>query len=174
MPPLADAAHVVEGQRAHAEAVVLEVELHGVFAGRERLGAFPADALQVDQVPEEHRLAFEQVEAVAAEAAAGSQQHALGAALGNLDVGRDGVGGVEQQRRVALRNAGQRPGVDELGAARRDVGPRRDEPRRHGGVQRQHLVLACLLQEQLLQLLQLLGISLAATSSSCVQSLLRS
>ena len=64
-----------------AEAVVLEVELDGVLAGRERLRAFPADALQVDQVPEEDRLALEQVEAVAAEAAAGGEDHALGAAL---------------------------------------------------------------------------------------------
>ena len=40
----ADAAHVVEGQGAHAQAVVLEVELQGVLAGRQRLGAFPADA----------------------------------------------------------------------------------------------------------------------------------
>ena len=55
---------------ARPEAVVLEVELQRVLAGRERLGAFPADALQVDQVPEEDRLALEQVEAVAAEPAA--------------------------------------------------------------------------------------------------------
>ena len=38
----ADAAQVVEGQRAHAEAVVLEVELQRVLARRQRLRAFPA------------------------------------------------------------------------------------------------------------------------------------
>ena len=48
----ADAAHAVEGERAHAEPVVLEVELERVLAGRQRLGALPADALQIDQVPQ--------------------------------------------------------------------------------------------------------------------------
>ena len=33
-------------------------------------GAFPADALEIDEVPEEHRLALEQIEAIAAEPAA--------------------------------------------------------------------------------------------------------
>ena len=46
-----------------AQAVVLEVELQRVLAGRQRLRAFPADPLAVHQVPEEHRLALEQVEA---------------------------------------------------------------------------------------------------------------
>ena len=54
----ADAADVIKGQSAHAQAVVLEVELQGVFAGRQRLGAFPAEALQVHQVPQEDRLAL--------------------------------------------------------------------------------------------------------------------
>ena len=85
-----------------AESVVLEVELHRVLAGREGLGAFPADALEVDQVPEEHRLALEQVEAVAAEAPAGGEDHALGAALRHVDVGRDRVGAVQQQRASRL------------------------------------------------------------------------
>ena len=79
----AEAAHVVERERADAQAVILEVELHGVLAGRERIGAFPFDAFQVDQVPEEHRLAFEQVEAVAGKPPAGGQDHAFGAALGD-------------------------------------------------------------------------------------------
>ena len=86
--------------------------------GASASGAFPANALQVHQVPEEHRLALEQVEAVAAEPAAGGQQHALGAARRHFDVGRDGVGAVQQQRRVALRDAGQRPRVDELACGR--------------------------------------------------------
>ena len=45
VPPLADAAHVVEGERADAEAVVLEVELERVLARRQRVRAFPLDAL---------------------------------------------------------------------------------------------------------------------------------
>ena len=108
MPLLADAAHVVEGERAHAEAVVLEVELQRVLAGRQRLGAFPLHALQVDEVPDEDRLALEQVEAVAGEAAALGDEHALAAALRDLDLGLEVVGGVEHARRVAVRRAGER------------------------------------------------------------------
>ena len=156
---LADAAQVVEGQRAHSEAVVLEVKLHGVFAGCDRLGAFPPDTLQVDQVPEKHRLAFQQVETVAAKPATRSQDDALGTALGNLHIRRDSVGRVEQQRGVALWDAGQRSCVGEHGSARRDVGPRRYETSCDGGVEWQHFVLARLLQEQLLQVFQLLRIS---------------
>src|SRR6266567_141840 len=40
-----EAAHVIEQERADAEAFILEVELDGVFARRERVGAFPFDAL---------------------------------------------------------------------------------------------------------------------------------
>ena len=103
----ADAAHVVEGERAGAEAIVLEVELEGVLAGGQRFRTFPANTLQVNQVPEEHRLALEQIEAVAGEAAAGGKEHAFGAGLGHVDVGRDRVRRVEEQRRVALGDAGQ-------------------------------------------------------------------
>ena len=41
----------------------------GVLARRQRVLPFPAEALKVEEVVEEHRLALEQVEAVAAEAA---------------------------------------------------------------------------------------------------------
>src|SRR5215469_679439 len=51
---LADAAQVVEGERPHAEAVVLEVELDSVLAGGHGVGSLPADALQVEEVPQEH------------------------------------------------------------------------------------------------------------------------
>ena len=115
----AETAHVVEGERADAEAVIFEVELDRVLAGRQRVGAFPLDPLQVDQVPQEHRLALEQIEAIAGEAPARGQDHALGTALGHVDVGGDGVGAVEQQRRVALRQADHRMGVDELACGRR-------------------------------------------------------
>ena len=66
---------------AEAGAVVGEVEHDGVLARRERLLAFPAEALEAEQVVDEHRLALEQVQAVAAEAAALGDDHALAAAL---------------------------------------------------------------------------------------------
>ena len=55
---------------AEAGAVVFEVEHERVLARCERLLAFPAEALQIEEVVGEHRLALEQIEAVAAEAAA--------------------------------------------------------------------------------------------------------
>ena len=66
------AVHLQDAGAALAEAgsVVLEVEHDRVLARRERLLAFPAEALQIEEVVEEHRLALEQVQAVAAEAAA--------------------------------------------------------------------------------------------------------
>ena len=94
----AEAAHVVERERSHAQAVILEVEFDNMLAGRERIRAFPLDAFEVSQIPEEDRLALEQVEAVAAETATGGQDHAFRAALGDSDVRRDVVGGVEQHR----------------------------------------------------------------------------
>src|SRR5439155_8707335 len=67
-----ESTHVIKRECAKAEAVILEVELQHMLAGRERVRAFPLDAFQVNHVPEEHRLAFEQVEAVAAKPATGS------------------------------------------------------------------------------------------------------
>ena len=154
----AEAAHVVEGERADAEAVILEVELQGVLAGRERVRAFPLDAFQVNQVPEEHRLALEQVEAIAGEASAGGQDHAFRAAFGHFNVGGDGVGTVEQERRITLRQADHRPGIDELGAAGGDVRTRGDDARGHRGVHREDLILLRLRDEHLLHLLHLVRI----------------
>src|SRR5208337_600802 len=78
--PLTDAAHVVEGKRTHAETVVLEVELQRVLPGGQRFRTLPLYALEVDQVPREHRLALQHVEAVAAEAAALGDDHAVATA----------------------------------------------------------------------------------------------
>jgi hypothetical protein len=57
-----------------------------VLAEAERVLALPLHALELDEVPGEHRPAPEQIEALAAEAAAVGDEHALGAALRNLDV----------------------------------------------------------------------------------------
>ena len=118
-------------------------------------GPSQLDPLQVDQVPEEHRLALEQVEAVAAEPAALGHDHALGAALRDLDLGLEVVRGVEDARRVAVRRAGQLAGLRELIASGRNARTRRDEAGRHRRVQRQHLVFLRLGPEQLLHLLEL-------------------
>ncbi len=88
----ADAAGAAKGERAHAEPVVLEIKLDGVFAGSECFRAFPADALQVHQVPEEDRLAFQDVEAVATETATLRDEHAVAAAIGYLDFSLEVVG----------------------------------------------------------------------------------
>ena len=75
---------------------------------RLEFGAFPGGALEVEEVVEEDRLAAAEAElalaqeqAVAAEAAALGDDHAFGAALGDLDLGGDGVATVEDARRGA-------------------------------------------------------------------------
>ena len=60
---------------------------------------------------------------------------------GTVDVGSDGVGGVEQHRRIALRQADHGPGVNKLRAAGGDVRARGHDARRHRSVQREDLIL---------------------------------
>ena len=69
---------------------------------RLQFGPFPRGALEVEQVVQEHHLAptkaefaFAQEQAVATEAPALGDDHAFCPAFGNLDLGRDGVGFVE-------------------------------------------------------------------------------
>ena len=154
----AQSAHVIVGQRAQTQSFIFKVELDGVLARCQRFGAFPFHPLQVDQVPQKHRLALEQVEAVAGKAPARGQDHTFGTARRHLDVGSDGIGRVQQEGRVALRQADHRLRVNELGAPGRDVRARCDDTRRHRGVQRQDLVLLRLVEELRAHLLDLVGI----------------
>src|SRR5438477_8059646 len=94
----AEAAHVIERKCAQAQAVILEIKLDGMLAGRERVWSFPLDAFQVNHVPQEHWLAFEQVEAIATEPSTGGKDHTLDAAFLHFDVGSNGVRAVEQER----------------------------------------------------------------------------
>src|SRR5664279_596199 len=144
---LADAAHVVEGERTHAEAVVLEVELQRVLAGRQHFRSLPLHAFKIDQVPREHWFALQHVEAVAAEAAALGDDHAFSAALRNLDLGLEVVRRIEDAGCVTVRCARDLTGVGKHGAAGAEAGPRRNEAGRYRRVQWQHLVLLRLLPE---------------------------
>src|SRR5215468_10741041 len=76
--------------------------------GERNVKAFPAHPLEVKQVPNKDRFALQQVHSVAAKTSAVCLDHALRATLGYVDVGCDGVGGVEQVRRVPMRNSGYR------------------------------------------------------------------
>jgi len=80
-----------------AEALVLEIKLDDVLAGRERLGAFPLNTLQVDEVPEEHGFALEQIESVAGKPASRRSGSCLGAAFRDRDVRRNGIGAVSRK-----------------------------------------------------------------------------
>ncbi len=72
---------------------IFEVEGDGVFSWRERfLAPFARKSLDRQQIVDEHRLAFEQIEAVATEVTAIRVQHALCASLGNLHIRGDLVG----------------------------------------------------------------------------------
>ena len=66
-----ETAHVVECERSHSKTVVFEIEFNGVLTGSKRIRRFPPNALQVDEVPEEHRFPFEQIKSVTGEPAAG-------------------------------------------------------------------------------------------------------
>src|SRR5712671_1424153 len=94
--------------------IVFEVEHDRVLAWLEPStqeiaasdAALPAVALEIKEVVNENRLAFEQIEAKAAHAAAQSHDHSLGTACGNRHLGGDGVVLVQNTRRIAERNAG--------------------------------------------------------------------
>ena len=79
------------------------------------------------EVVEKHRLALEQVEAVAAEAAAQGDEHSFGAALRDLHLGGDRVGLVQDARRIAGGQAGHLAGVGEDVPPGGRARPRRDE-----------------------------------------------
>jgi hypothetical protein len=82
----------------------------------------PFDTLHVEQVPGENGLVLEQVEAITREPPAVSDQHALGAALWNFDLGRDRVRAIEDlRRRIAeLEKSNRR--ISELEKTRTSVG----------------------------------------------------
>src|SRR4029077_11819245 len=94
----ADSAHVVEGKRSEAETVVFEIEHDGVLAGRKRLLALPADAVEAEQVPSEDRLAFQEVHPIPAEPPTFGDNGAVAASLRHVDIRSDGIGGIEELR----------------------------------------------------------------------------
>ena len=100
-------------------------------------------------------LAFAQEQAVAAEAPALGDDHAFRAAFGDLDLGRDGVGLVQDVRRGAGRHAGQFARIGEDRSSRRQARTRRVPARERRVVERQHVVLLRLGVEEILHLLEL-------------------
>ncbi len=93
---------------AEAGAIVFEVEHDGVLARRERVLAFPAEPLEIEEVVEEHRLALEQIKAIATEAATQGDDHSFGAALRNVHFGGDRIGLVQDAR---VRRCSGRPDI---------------------------------------------------------------
>jgi hypothetical protein len=118
---LADAAYP-GGQAGQAFAFVVEVEDEGMLARRERLRRLPADSLQVNQVPQEDGLSFEQVKAVATESASFGHEHPLGATLRNLDLRRDRVRLIEDAWSVAVLDSGYFTVIGEHRLARGETG----------------------------------------------------
>ena len=84
------------------------------------------------------------------------QDHPFGAALRNLDVGREVERGVENAGRIAIRPAGNLAGPGKLRASGSEIGTRRNDSRRDRGVKGQHLVFVRLHPEQLFQFLELI------------------
>ena len=106
--------------------------------------------------PTNARHALAQEQPVAAEAPAFGDDHAFRAALGNLDLGGDGVGLVQDARRSAGRHAGQFARIGEDRSSRRQARARRIPTRERRVVERQHVVLLRLGIEEGLHLLDLL------------------
>ena len=100
-------------------------------------------------------LALAQEQAVAAEAPALGDDHAFRAAFGDLDLGGDGVGLVQDARRAAGRHAGQFARIGEDRSSRRQARARRVPARERRVVERQHVVLLRLGIEEVLHLLEL-------------------
>src|SRR5277367_439037 len=99
-----------------------------MLARRQSLRSLKAGPLEVEQVVGEHRLAFHQVQRVAVKASPLADDHTFGPALRHVDVGRDGVGGVEYARLVAVRDTDGRTRIIEDRSARRLARTRCDEP----------------------------------------------
>src|SRR5262249_7773219 len=136
-----------------AGSIVSEVEDDGVFAWRERVLAFPAEAFEVDKVIDEHGLALKQVQAKATEAATERDNHPSAAVLRartanggartarNVNLGGDRIGPVQDAGRIALGQAGHLARINEGVAACSRARPRCDNALKHGVVQREDVVL---------------------------------
>src|SRR6476661_5302166 len=74
---------------AESRAIIFEVEHEGVLARCEGLLTFPAESFEVEEVIEKHRLALEQVQAIATEATTQGGEHSFGAALRYLHIRSD-------------------------------------------------------------------------------------
>src|SRR5262249_14924309 len=141
--------HVVEGERREAEAVIFEVELERVLAWRERR-ALPPHPLEVEQVPGKDGFAFQEVHPVPAEPATFANDCAIRACLRYLDIRGDRVRRVEQVRRCASRDAGDRlTRIGENLSACSKAGTRRDQTSRYRSIERQHLILGKLAKHQI-------------------------
>src|SRR4029077_4121399 len=105
--------------------------------------ALPAVSLQIEQVVGEYRLAFEQVEAVPAEATAHRRDHSLRAALGNGDLGGDSVVLVHDTRSIPDWNVGILTMVGEFCFPCDRTRSRCKQARQDRVIQRQNLVFLC-------------------------------
>ena len=86
-----DAADTVEHEGSEPEPIIFEVVLERMFTCGKRLRALPTHALQIEQVPKKHRLAFQQIQSIPAEAPAVGDDHALGATLRHVDIRLDRI-----------------------------------------------------------------------------------
>jgi hypothetical protein len=79
--------------------VIVPIEYELVHARLDRLLSLPLDALALQELSDGRRPVPARVEAVAAKAPAIGHQHAVGTCRGDLNLGRDCVGAVQQGRR---------------------------------------------------------------------------
>src|SRR5262245_10862613 len=141
---------------AEAGSVVFEVEHDRVLAGFERVSqpvaashaTLPAVSLQIEEVVDKDRLTFEQVETVAAEAAAHCRDHSFRPGFRNRHLGGDRVVLVQKARSIAHWNAGIRTRVREDRSPGGRAWPRRNEAREDRVIQREDVVFRRLREKQ--------------------------
>ncbi len=129
-----------------------------MLAGCEHLRTFPLDAFEIDQVPGEHRLAFEHIEPVACETATLGHDHTLSTFLWNINLCLEVVRGRDDARCVTVWRTGIFTGVGEHAATGREARTRLNQTGEGGCIQRQNLVLLRLFPEKCVHLLNFLWV----------------
>src|SRR5215475_9623873 len=106
-----------------------------MLARHQCIRPFPANTLEVEQVPQEDRFVLQYIESVAAKAAALGNDHSLCAALRSLQVGLEVVRRVEKERGIAVRRSCNLAGPCEIGASGSEIRARRNDSLCHGRVE---------------------------------------
>ncbi len=119
-----------------------------MFTGSDDVRAFPANPLQVHQIPGKDGLALRNVEPVSAEPSALCNEHSFSPVLRDFHFCCEVVGRIENAGRIAVRCSGNFPAIGKYVAARAQAWLGYQQSGNNGIVERQDLVFFRLLPEQ--------------------------